>query len=74
MQHRQPRPAGLDGGLAYPDETYALALRCLINQQQREPLAAVFGGGSASSSDGQFFRDCGFGREASSIISQFSKR
>ena len=30
------------------DETYALALRRLINQQQREPLAAVFGGGSAT--------------------------
>src|ERR1700676_2380941 len=44
------------------DETYALALRRLINQQQREPLAAVFGGGSASSSDGQFFQAAGFGR------------
>jgi hypothetical protein len=27
------------------DETYALALRRLINQQQREPLAAEFGSG-----------------------------
>jgi hypothetical protein len=27
----------------------------------------MFGGGSASSSDGQFFRAGGFGREASSI-------
>src|SRR6202047_4780193 len=41
------RPALADAG------DYALALRRLINQQQREPLAAVFGGGSASSSDGQ---------------------
>jgi TnpA family transposase len=30
-------------------------------------LAAVFGGGTASSSDGQFFRAGGFGREASNI-------
>src|SRR5262249_53343941 len=42
------------------DETYALALRRLIGQQQREPLAVMFGGGSASSSDGQFFRAGGF--------------
>ena len=46
------------------DETYALALRRLVNQQQREPLAAMFGGGFASSSDGQFFRAGGFGRDA----------
>jgi TnpA family transposase len=62
------RPAG---GLAFRDETYALALRRLINQQQREPLAAVFGGGSASSSDGQFFRAGGFGREVSSINAHY---
>jgi TnpA family transposase len=53
------------------DETYALALRRLIDQQQREPLAAMFGGGSASSSDGQFFRAGGFGREASSINAHY---
>jgi TnpA family transposase len=53
------------------DETYASALRRLINQQQREPLAAVFGGGSASSSDGQFFRAGGFGRETSSINAHY---
>ena len=49
------------------DETYALALRRLIDQQQREPLAAMFGGGSASSSDGQFFRAGGFGRDAGRV-------
>jgi hypothetical protein len=42
------------------DETYALALRRLVDQQQREPLAAMFGSGFASSSDGQFFRAGGF--------------
>src|SRR6516165_7429570 len=28
------------------DETYALALRRLIDQQQREPFAVMYGGGS----------------------------
>jgi len=48
-------------------ETYALALRCLVNQQQREPFAANFGSGGASSSDGQFFQAAGFGRDASRL-------
>jgi hypothetical protein len=38
------------------DETYALALQYLVNQQHRERLATLFGDGLASSSDGQFFR------------------
>jgi len=46
------------------DETYALALRRLVDHQQREPLAAIFGSGFSSSSDGQFFRAGGFGRAA----------
>jgi len=53
------------------DETYALALRRLINQQQIESLAAVFGSGFASSSDGQFFQAGGFGRDASSINAHY---
>jgi Tn3 transposase DDE domain len=53
------------------DETYALALRRLINQQQREPLAVIFGSGFASSSDGQFFRTGGFGRDASSFNAHY---
>jgi TnpA family transposase len=53
------------------DETYALALRRLVDQQQREPLAAMFGGGCASSSDGQFFQAGGFGRDASSINAHY---
>jgi TnpA family transposase len=48
------------------DETYAQALQRLVDQQQREPLAAMFGSGSASSSDGQFFRAGGFGSDAAS--------
>src|SRR5271165_4421384 len=53
------------------DETYALALRRLVDQQQREPLAAIFGGGSASSSDGQFFRASGFGRDAGRVNAHY---
>ena len=59
LHDRQPRAAprlGRRPGIIR-DETYALALRRLVDHQQREPLAAVFGDGFAtSSSDGQFFR------------------
>jgi len=53
------------------DETYALALRHLVDHQQREPLAAIFGGGFASSSDGQFFRAGGFGHDAGRINAHY---
>ena len=53
------------------DETYALALRRLVEQQQREPLAAIFGGGFVSSSDGQFFRAGGFGRDAARLNAHY---
>lgn len=53
------------------DETYALALRRLIDHQNREPLAGTFGSGLASSSDGQFFRAGGFGRDASQINAHY---
>ena len=46
------------------DETHALALRRLVDHQQREPFAAHFGSAFSSSSDGQFFRAGGFGRDA----------
>ena len=39
----------------------------MVNQQQREPLAALFGSGTATSSDGQFFRAGGFGRDAARL-------
>lgn len=51
--------------------TYALALRRLVDHQQREPLAAIFGGGFASSSDGQFFRAGGFGRAAGRLNAHY---
>src|SRR3954468_4994419 len=55
------------------EETYALALRCLVNQQQREPFAAIFGSGTASSSDGQFFQAGGFGRNASRLNTHYGQ-
>jgi TnpA family transposase len=56
------------------EETYALALRCLVNQQQREPFAAFFGSGTASSSDGQFFQAGGFGRDASRLNAHYGQK
>jgi TnpA family transposase len=53
------------------DETYTLALLRLVDHQQREPLAAIFGGGVASSSDGQFFRAGGFGRDAGRLNAHY---
>ncbi len=56
------------------DETYALALRRLVNQQQREPFAARFGSGTASSSDGQFFQAAGLGRDASRLNAHYGQK
>jgi Tn3 transposase DDE domain len=43
------------------EECYAQALACLIDAQNGQPLAAHWGSGSTSSSDGQFFRAGGRG-------------
>ena len=56
------------------EETYALALRRLVNQQQREPFAAIFGSGTASSSDGQFFQAGGLGRDASRLNAHYGQQ
>ncbi len=56
------------------DETYALALRRLIDQQQCEPFAAIFGGGAASSSDGQFFQAGGPGRDAGRLNAHYGQQ
>ena len=56
------------------EETYHLALRCLVNQQQREPFAAHFGSGMASSSDGQFFQAAGFGRAAANLNAHYGHK
>src|SRR3954462_11569045 len=55
------------------EETYALALRRPVHQQQREPFAAIFGSGTASSSDGQFFQAGGFGRDASRLNTHYGQ-
>jgi len=55
------------------EETYALALQRLINRQQREPFAALFGGGVASSSDGQFFQAGGPGSDAGRFNAHYGK-
>ena len=56
------------------EETYALGLRCLVNRQQREPFAAMFGDGTASSSDGQFFQAGGPGRDASRLNAHYGQK
>src|SRR5208283_5088938 len=56
------------------DETYASALKCLVNQQEREPFAVTFGGSSVSSSDGQFFQAAGFGRDAGRLNAHYGLR
>ncbi len=56
------------------EETYALALRRLVDQQQREPFAAMFGSANASSSDGQFFQAAGFGRDASRLNAHYGQQ
>ena len=56
------------------EETYALALRRLVNQQEREPFAQKFGSGTASSSDGQFFQAAGFGRDASALNAHYGQK
>jgi hypothetical protein len=38
------------------EETYAAALACIVDAQAALPLSAVWGDGTTSSSDGQFFR------------------
>ena len=55
------------------DETYALALQRLVEHQHRQPLAAQFGGGFTSSSDGQFFQASGFGRDAGTVNSHYGR-
>src|SRR4051812_35519443 len=53
------------------DETYDLALGRLVDHQQREPLTAIFGGGFASSSDGQFFRAGGLARDTGHVNAHY---
>ena len=43
------------------EDTYRQALATVVNAQQRQPLAALFGAGDVSSSDGQAFQTAGHG-------------
>jgi TnpA family transposase len=56
------------------EETYALTLQRLVNRQQRKPFAAMFGGGVASSSDGQFFLAGGPGSDAGRFNTHYGKK
>ncbi len=49
------------------DETYSAALAELVNAQKARPLAALWGDGSTSSSDGQNFRVGSHGRYAGQV-------
>jgi len=49
------------------DETYSKALAALVNTQSAHPLAAFWGDGTSSSSDGQNFKVGGRGRFAGQI-------
>ncbi len=56
------------------EETYALALRRLVDQQQREPFAAMSGGGTPSSPAGQFFPAAGCGRDGGQHNAHYGHR
>ncbi|KUQ07728.1 Tn3 family transposase [Klebsiella aerogenes] len=49
------------------DETYSAALAELVNAQKKRPLAAYWGDGTTSSSDGQNFRVGSHGRYAGQV-------
>lgn len=49
------------------DECYSQALAQIVDYQNRQPLAAHWGGGKTSSSDGQFFRAGGQGQAAAQV-------
>lgn len=56
------------------DETYSAALAELVNAQKSRPLAALWGDGSASSSDGQNFRVGSHGRYAGQVNLKYGQK
>lgn len=56
------------------EETYNLALKRLVAEQQRQPLAAAFGSGTSSSSDGQFFQSTGYGRDSGRLNAHYGHK
>ncbi|HBS7338693.1 TPA: Tn3 family transposase, partial [Klebsiella pneumoniae] len=55
------------------DETYSAALAELVNAQKSRPLAALWGDGSTSSSDGQNFRVGSHGRYAGQVNMKYGQ-
>ena len=55
------------------EETFTQALARLVEHQHRQPLAARFGAGFTSSSDGQFFQSSGFGRDTGTVNSHYGR-
>lgn len=53
-------------------ETYKAALAAIINAQLAHPFAKLWGNGSTSSSDGQFFRAAGRGVKRSDVNAHYS--
>lgn len=53
-------------------ETYKAALAAIINAHLAHPFAKLWGSGTASSSDGQFFRAAGRGAKRSDVNAHYS--
>jgi TnpA family transposase len=53
-------------------ETYKAALSAIINTHLAHPFAKLWGNGSTSSSDGQFFRTAGRGAKRSDVNAHYS--
>jgi TnpA family transposase len=53
-------------------ETYKSALAAIINAQLAHPFAKLWGNGTTSSSDGQFFRAAGRGAKRSDVNAHYS--
>jgi TnpA family transposase len=55
------------------EDTYRQALATLVNAQQRQPLAALFGAADVSSSDGQGFLTAGRGEAVGAINAHYGR-
>lgn len=54
-------------------ETYKAGLTCIINAHHALPIAAIWGGGTTSSSDGQFFRSAKRGDAAGDVNARYGR-
>jgi TnpA family transposase len=55
------------------EETYRQALATLVNAQQHQPLAALFGAADVSSSDGQHFLTGGRGEAVGAVNAHYGR-